>query len=127
MSLVTVKSSGEAGKKQFTKMGVYELTGEYHNKKPVWSKYDGTQKIFYDSGKFPFTEMTCNTNIDMTGGGWTIGPDPADDEGNVSTVVSNTNLLPHQISGWQYADGDKWQTDPLLTVTGNTVLLRSLY
>ena len=47
-----------------------------------------------------------------------IGEDLATEAGGVSTVVSNTNLLPHQISEWQYYD-DKWQTDPLLTVTGN--------
>merc|ERR1712113_110624 len=45
------------------------------------------------------------------------GTDPAIDAGGVSTVVSNTNLLPDQISEWKYwADGE-WQTDPLLTVT----------
>ena len=44
---------------QYNKMGVYEQTGEYHNKKPVWSRHDGTQKMFYyDNGEFPFTEMT---------------------------------------------------------------------
>ena len=56
-----------------------------------------------------------------------IGYDPATDEGGVSTAVSNTNLLPHQISEWEYHNGDKWQTDPLLTVTGNIIILRSLY
>ena len=49
-------------------MGVYEQTGEYHNKKPVWSRHDGTEKMFYSIGKFPLTEMTGITNIDMTGG-----------------------------------------------------------
>ena len=51
---LTVKSSGEAGREQSGRMGVYLSTGEYHNEKPVWSKYDGTQKIFYDDGKFLF-------------------------------------------------------------------------
>ena len=77
---------------------------------------------------FLLTEMTGITNIDMTGGRWAIGPDPATDAGGVSTAVSNTNLLPHQISEWEYAiGGGKWQTDPLLTVTGNIIIWRSLY
>ena len=76
---------------------------------------------------FLLTEMTIVSKIDMTGGFWAIGPDPATDAGGVSTVVSNTNLLPHQISEWEYWDGGKWQTDPLLTVTGNIIILRSLY
>ena len=77
---------------------------------------------------FLLTEMTGITNIDMTEGFWAIGPDPATDAGGVSTVVSNTTLLPHQISEWKYAIGDgKWQIDPLLTVTGNIIILRSLW
>ena len=63
----------------------------------------------------------------MTGGRWMIGPDPAENIGGVDTFVTNTNLLPHQISEWKYWDGDKWQTDPLLTVTGNIIVLRSPY
>ena len=64
----------------------------------------------------------------MTEGYWLIGEDPATDAGGVSTVVSNTNLLPHQILEWQYVNVDnEWQTDPLLTVTGNIIILRCLY
>ena len=70
--------------------------------------------------------MTGITNIDMTDGFWVIGSDPATDAGGVATVY-NTNLLPHQISEWDYYDGDKWHVDPLLTVTGNIIILRSLY
>ena len=46
-------------------MGVFELTGEFHNKKPVWSRHSGIMKMFYNSRKFPFTEMTDITNIDI--------------------------------------------------------------
>ena len=63
----------------------------------------------------------------MTEGHWMIGDDPATDAGGVSTVVSNTNLLPHQISEWIYYGGGKWPVDPLLTVTGNIIILRFLY
>merc|ERR1719471_740543 len=47
-------------------------------------------------------------------GYWVIGDANV---GGVVAVVTNTNLLPHQISEWKYWDGGKWQTDPLLTVT----------
>ena len=61
----------------------------------------------------------------MTGGYWKIGPDPATDKGGVRTAdVAKT--LPHKIQAWQYTDG-KWHNDPLLTVTGNIIILRSLY
>ena len=65
----------------------------------------------------------------MTEGHWMIGDDPATDAGGVATVVSNTNLLPHQISEWEYVDlyKGKGLFDPLLTVTGNLIILRSLY
>ena len=39
-------------------MGVYEQTGEYHIEKPVWSRHDGPEKMFYFNGKFPLIEMT---------------------------------------------------------------------
>ena len=113
---------------QYDRMGVYEQTEEYHNKKPIWSRHDVTQKMFYTNGKFPFTEMTGNINNDMTGGRWMIRSEPAEILGGVASVVSNTTLLPHQISEWKYAIGDgKWQIDPLLTVTGNIIILRSLW
>ena len=66
------------------------------------------------------------TSNDITVGRWMIGHDPATDKGGVATVVQNTNLLPHQISEWEYLDSGKWQTDPLLTVTGNIIILTSL-
>ena len=55
---LTVKSVGEAGKQWYGLMGVYHLTGEKRNKRSVWSRHDGKGKIYYNSGKFPFTEMT---------------------------------------------------------------------
>ena len=78
-------------------------------------------------GNITIMRLTVITNIDMTGGRWMIGPDPANNHGGVSTVVTNTNLLTHQISEWKYWDGDKWQTDPELTVKGNIIILRFLY
>ena len=82
--------------------------------------------MFYSNGKFTFTERTVTTNIDMTGGYWRIGDDPATNAAGVATAkVAET--LPHKIQEWKYWDDVKWQTDPLLTVTGNIVILRSLY
>ena len=70
----------------------------------------------------------------VAGGLWMIGPDPATEVGGVKTAVSDTNLLPHQIQEWQYYDPqyinqyyDHWHTDPLLKVTGNIIILRSLH
>ena len=49
---LTVSSSGPAGQKQASKMGVYRQSGETYNNKPVWSRHDGPLKLFYDNGKF---------------------------------------------------------------------------
>ena len=49
---LTVSSSGQAGKEQDRRMGVYRQSGETHNKKPVWYRYDGTLKLFYGNGEF---------------------------------------------------------------------------
>ena len=54
---LTVTSSGPAGVEQYDLMGVYQLTEENHNKKPVWSLlnnevYKDPVKLVYDNGKF---------------------------------------------------------------------------
>ena len=49
---LTVSSLGPAGEEQSSRMGVYSLTGETHNNKPLWSRHDGTATIFYTSGNF---------------------------------------------------------------------------
>ena len=70
--------------------------------------------------------MTVTTNIDITEGYWVIGADLAANVLGVQTAgVANT--LPHKVQAWDYVKGDSWHTDPLLTVTGNIVILRSLY
>ena len=62
----------------------------------------------------------------MTEGYWLIGRDLARNEGGVRTAkVAKT--FPHKIQAWEYYSGVKWHTDPLLTVTGNIIILRSLY
>ena len=55
---LNVQSCGKRGKERYSsELGVYHQSGEYHNEKPVWSKQDGTMKIYYSYGKFTFTEM----------------------------------------------------------------------
>ena len=54
----------------------------------------------------------------ITDGYWGIG-DPATDIGDVITSVPAGDLWPHQVVSWIYWTGDKWQSDPQLTVTGN--------
>ena len=50
---LTVKNC-EKRQRYSSEVGVYHQTGEYHNEKPVWSRHDGTMKMFYDNGRFPF-------------------------------------------------------------------------
>ena len=120
------KTCGKRGKERSSSvLGVYHQTGEYHNEKPVWSRHDGTKKIYYSYGKLTFTEITAITNTGITGsiwvagGLWKIGRDPATDSGDVTSTENSQNHLPHQIWGWQYYDEGSWLTDPFLTVTGN--------
>ena len=61
----------------------------------------------------------------MTVDHWLIGDDPATNMGGVGTVEV-TKTFPHNIQAWEYSSGG-WHTDPLLTVTGNIIILRSLY
>ena len=49
---LTVNSSGPAGAEQYYSTGVFRLTGETHNNKPVWSRHEGTMKLFFDNGKW---------------------------------------------------------------------------
>ena len=53
-------------------------------------------------------------------GRWAIGYDPATDAGGVETVGRAGDQWPHQVRGWEYyTTSGGWQSDPLLTVTGN--------
>ena len=74
----------------------------------------------------PMVSLYCGecvgTDIDVTDGRWKIGSNPAWDVGGVSTVEAFLTGWPQDITDWRYydGDGDKWQTDPNLTVTGNS-------
>ena len=48
---LTVNSSGPAGAEQYYSTGVFRLTGETHNNKPVWSRHHGPPKLFYSKSK----------------------------------------------------------------------------
>ena len=51
---------------------------------------------------------------------WAIGTDPVTDAGGwVSTKDPVEDLWPNNIISWRYISEGKWQSDPLLTVTGN--------
>lgn len=95
-----MSSSGPAGKEQYGRTGVYRQSGETHNNKPVWSRHDGTEKLFYDNG-----------------GRWLIG-DPTTNTGGVTTADPAGDLWPHQVRAWKYSLAETgWESDPLLTVT----------
>ena len=101
-------------------MGVFRLTGETHNKKPVWAKHDGTQKLFYNNGKLYCDDDDDCVITDITEGQWMIWPDPTENIGGVKTADPAGGLWPHQVRSWEYyTTSGGWQSDPLLTVTGN--------
>merc|ERR550532_42306 len=96
-----VFSSGPAGEVQSIRMGVYHQSGE-HNDKPVWSRHDGSEKLFYSDSGY-----------------WYIGPDPATGSRGVSTTDRAGDKWPHQVSKWDYwfNENRKWLYDKQLTVT----------
>ena len=120
---LTVSSSGPAGEKQDSKMGVYHQSGETRNNKPIWSRHEGPEKLFYRNGKFRnIVMMISNVHNHITDGYWMIGY-PETDSGGVRTVDPAGDQWPHQVRKWNYAMvGDVWQYDPQLTVTGNIKL-----
>ena len=62
------------------------------------------------------TELLRN---DITEGGWVIGDDPATGNGGVSTADKARDQWPHQVRDWRYHSDQGWQSDPLLTLTGD--------
>ena len=64
--------------------------------------------------------VSDGTDIDVTGGFWVIGPDPASNVGGVATVVGSQTAWPQDVPDWQWGDGTNWHYDPTLTVTGNS-------
>ena len=47
-----------------------------------------------------------------------IGSNPSSNAGGARTVVGRLIFWPSQLSEWSYWDGDEWQYDPELTITG---------
>ena len=45
--------------------------------------------------------------------------DPTTDAGGVRAADPAGEQWPHQVRAWKYYSGGNWQSDPLLTVTGN--------
>ena len=56
-------------------------------------------------------------DIYITGGSWMVGW-TSTERGGVLTVGGGQLFWPSQISEWKYWDGDDWQYDPELTITG---------
>ena len=100
-------------------MGVFRLTNETNNQKPVWATSD--QKLFYNNRKLYCDDDNCvNTHNNIAGGIWLIGPDPESNSGGVASAAA-ADLLPHQVSEWKYVSGGKLQSDPQLMVTGKLI------
>jgi len=83
-------------------MGVYNRTfgldwTGLNNGKPVWERHDGTENIYYSNE-----------------GKWMIGPDTS--SGGISTVESNLQTWPDQVTRWQYANDKSWHSDDQLSV-----------
>ena len=74
------------------------------------------------------------TNDDITGEHWMIGNDPESDMGDLEAEAAGY-LWPHQVSSWKYCTvtfcyyGNSFESDPQLTVTGNTnsILCLNIY
>ena len=51
-NIFTVNSGdGPASEVQWNRMGKYEISRDENNGHPVWVSHDGSQKLFYASGK----------------------------------------------------------------------------
>ena len=99
-------------------MGVFRLTKESHNIKPVWLRHDGTQKLFYSNSKFILIMITLDN--DITAGRWMISSKYTRGRPKgVSTTEYAEDLWPNKVKYWKVWTGDEWQYDPDLTVTGN--------
>ena len=84
-----------------------------------------SRKCFIPMVSSPLLRGMLLKNIDMTRGQWMIGDRSLETKIAGVTTTNVAKTLPHKIQEWQYGDGVKWQTDPLLTVTGNIIILRS--
>merc|ERR1711997_282204 len=99
-----VSSTGDAAKKQETKMGDYVSTSRSPvNGHPVYEKTNGHKNFLYVSSN----------------GFWTVGSGVGSTTSGIYNSQFPTPSLP-PTSGWRYLDGKEWKEDATLKVESKT-------
>merc|ERR1711997_837524 len=99
-----VSSTGDAAKKQETKMGDYVSTSRSPvNGHPVYEKTNGHKNFLYVSSN----------------GFWTVGSVVGSTTSGIYNSQFPTPSLP-PTSGWRYLDGKEWKEDATLKVESKT-------
>merc|ERR1712165_144343 len=94
-----VSSTGDAAKKQETKMGDYVSTSKTKHGHPVYEKTNGHKNFLYVSPN----------------GFWTVGSVVGSTTSGIYNSQFPTPSLP-PTSGWRYLDGKEWKEDTTLKV-----------
>merc|ERR1711997_649653 len=94
-----VSSTGDAAKKQETKMGDYVSTSKTKHGHPVYEKTNGHKNFLYVSSN----------------GFWTVGSVVGSTTSGIYNSQFPTPSLP-PTSGWRYLDGKEWKEDTTLKV-----------
>ena len=100
-----VSSDGLAGTARPSYMGVYlKNDSQPYNNRPIYQLDRGGKYLFYaDNGL------------------WLIGSTPSGSSGGIKTVQQG--LLTPPAAGWKYWDGNSWNDDTQLTVSGETITM----
>merc|ERR1711997_1081112 len=98
-----VSSTGDAAKKQETKMGDYMSTSKTKHGHPVYEKTNGHKNFLYVSSN----------------GFWTVGSVVGSTTSGIYNSQFPTPSLP-PTSGWRYLDGKEWKEDATLKVESKT-------
>merc|ERR1712083_468377 len=98
-----VSSTGDAAKKQETKMGDYVSTSKTKHGHPVYEKTNGHKNFLYVSSN----------------GFWTVGSVVGSTTSGIYNSQFPTPSLP-PTSGWRYLDGKEWKEDATLKVESKT-------
>merc|ERR1712083_1283077 len=98
-----VSSTGDAAKKQATKMGDYVSTSKTKHGHPVYEKTNGHKNFLYVSSN----------------GFWTVGSVVGSTTSGIYNSQFPTPSLP-PTSGWRYLDGKEWKEDATLKVERKT-------
>jgi len=103
-TLTVSSDQGPAGEKQWILMGEYTRSDEDHVNKPVWTNWDGSQKMYYHAGSAR----------------WVIGTDYT--SGGIRSAITSLQSPMDVGEGWEYHTSatDVWTGDTMLTVTANS-------